>query len=58
MQKKENKPITVRLAIDVYDKLVAYCEKSGQNKTVAIERAITMLAEDYEEKTKILEKHV
>ena len=52
--KKDNKAISVRLASDVYKRLNDYCERSGQTKTVAIERAITMLIDDYDEKQQII----
>jgi len=52
--KKDNKAISVRLASDVYERLNDYCERSGQTKTVAIERAITMLIDDYDEKQQII----
>lgn len=48
--KKDNHAMTVRLATVVFNKLEEYCEKSGQTKTTAIERAILMYVHDYEEK--------
>lgn len=54
--KKDNKPISVKLATDVYDRLNDYCKRSGQPKTVAIERAITMLVDDYDEKERIIKE--
>lgn len=46
-QKKESKPCSLRMDAEVYAILEDYCEKSGQSKTVAIERAIRLLAEEY-----------
>ena len=34
---------------DVYDKLCDFCEKTGQMKTVAVERALLMYMESYEQ---------
>ena len=33
----------------VYDKLCDFCEKTGQMKTVAVERALIMYMESYEQ---------
>lgn len=54
--KKDNKAISVRLATDVYERLNDYCERSGQPKTVAIERAIIMLIDDYDDKQRIIKE--
>lgn len=54
--KKDNKAISVRLATEIYERLNNYCERSGQPKTVAIERAITMLIDDYDDKQRIIEE--
>ena len=54
--KKDHKAISVRLASGVYERLNDYCERSGQPKTVAIERAITMLIDDYDEKQRIIKE--
>lgn len=47
-QRKESKPCSLRMDADVYAVLEKYCEKSGQSKTVAIERGIMLLAKEYE----------
>lgn len=54
--KKDNTPTSFRLATDVYERLVAFCEETGQPKTVAVERAITMYIDDYERKQDFLRK--
>lgn len=51
---KDSKAMTVRLDSDLFDKLNEYCEKSGQTKTTAVERALVMFIEDYNEKMKKL----
>ena len=38
-EKKENVPVSIRMEKQTYDRLVKFCEESGQPKTVAIERA-------------------
>ncbi len=55
-QKKEAHPFSIRMDKETYDRLVDYCERSGQPKTLAIERAINMFIDDYDEKMKIIEK--
>ena len=38
----------------VYERLKEYCEETGQPKTVAIERAISMYIDDYDGKKRII----
>ena len=52
--KKDNHPVTIRMDEAVYERLCEYCEASGQSKTIAIERAVTMYVDDYAEKMKRL----
>lgn len=44
-EKKESKPFNIRMEKAVYDKLVEFCEVSGQSKTLAVERAILLYIE-------------
>ena len=37
-----------------FDRLCDYCDRSGQTKTVAIERALDMFIDDYDAKMKLL----
>lgn len=53
--KKDNHPVTVRLATPLFGKLNKFCEDSGQPKTVAIERALAMYIDDYYKKQKIIQ---
>ena len=46
--RKESHPITVRLEQNIYDRLNDFCERSGQTKTVAIERAIKTYIESFD----------
>ena len=44
---KEGTTISCYIRSDIYEKLIEHCEKTGQTKTVAIERAIEkMTSED------------
>lgn len=52
--KKENVPVSFRLAKEVNERLEQFCQDSGQSKTVAVERALIMYIEDYEAKQKKL----
>ena len=52
--KKDNHSMTIRLATSIFDRLTQYCEDSGQTKTVAIERALTMFMNDYYDKQQLL----
>ncbi len=54
--KKENHPVTIRMEESVYERLCAFCEKSGQSKTIAIERAVDMYVNSYESDMETLEK--
>ena len=46
--------LNVCIETPIYERLVSLCEDAGQTKTVAVERALTLYLEDYEEKQKIL----
>lgn len=54
--KKENTPTSFRLDTAVLERLTQFCADSGQSKTVAVERAITMYINDYEEKQRRLQE--
>lgn len=53
--KKDSKPFSIKMDSDVYERLKTYCEKSGQSKTLAIERAVNMFIDDYEQKMQTIE---
>ncbi len=55
-EKKENTPTSFRLSTTVYERLERFCEESGQSKTVAVERAITMYIDDYDAKQAFISK--
>lgn len=48
--RKESHPFSIKMEAETYERLQAYCEKSGQSKTVAIERAVNMFIDNYERK--------
>lgn len=54
--KKDSHPLTLRMDKPTYDRLNAYCEESGQSKTIAIERAINLYINEYEKDMRILKK--
>ncbi len=47
--KKDNHPLSVRMDADVYNRLESYCETSGVPKTTAIERAVSLYIDNYDE---------
>ena len=52
--KKNGTYLNVCIETPIYERLVALCEDAGQTKTVAVERALALYLEDYEEKQKLL----
>ena len=54
--KKDNRPISIRLETTLFEKLNQFCEDSGQTKTTAVERALTMYIDNYYEKQQILKE--
>ena len=53
-EKKENVPVSIRMEKQTYDRLVKFCEESGQPKTVAIERAVNLYVKAYEDEQRQL----
>ena len=47
---KTTQPVSLRMKLELYNRLLDFCESSGQSKTVAIERALTMYIDDYDAK--------
>lgn len=52
--KKNGTYLNVCIETPLYERLKALCEDAGQTKTVAVERALALYLEDYEEKQKLL----
>lgn len=46
--KKDSSPVTIRMDQKVYERLNTFCERSGQPKTTAIERALTEYINAYD----------
>ncbi len=46
--KKNSSPVTIRMDQEVYERLNAFCERSGQPKTTAIERALIEYIDAYD----------
>ena len=46
--KKDSSPVTIRMDQKVYERLNAFCERSGQPKTTAIERALSEYIDTYD----------
>ena len=57
---KNCRPLSIRLDETIYNRLDEFTTESGQSKTVAIERALTMYIDDYKKKQALIaqaEKH-
>ena len=54
--KKDCHPFSIRMETTIYEKLTAFCEESGQPKTVAIERAVEAYINGYNNKMKRAEE--
>lgn len=52
--KKNGTYLNICIETPLYERLEALCEDVGQTKTVAVERALALYLEDYEEKQKLL----
>lgn len=52
---KESHPFSIRMDKAIFERLNQFCEKAGQSKTVAIERAIDKYIDEYDEQMKKLE---
>ena len=51
---KESHPFSIRMDKAIFERLNEFCEKAGQSKTVAIERAVSKYVDEYEEQMKKL----
>lgn len=48
MEKKKSQPMSIRIRLDIAERLSGFCKQSGQSKTIAIERAIMEYIDNYE----------
>lgn len=55
-QRKDAQPISIKMDKPTFDRLIEYCNRSGQSKTVAIERAINKLIDEYDDMVSAYEK--
>lgn len=51
---RDTQSITIRMDTQLFDRFSDYCERSGQTKTTAVERALTMYMDDYDRKMTLL----
>ena len=54
--KKHGTYLNVCIDSSIYDRLDRFSEDAGQAKTVAVERALTLYLDEYEEKQKMLKE--
>lgn len=54
--KKDATPISIKMDQVTFDRLTTFCEQSGQPKTVAIERAVNMYIDRYDDMVNTYEK--
>lgn len=54
--RKEAQPLSIRMDKPTFDRLNEYCEDSGQSKTIAIERAVNLYIDAYEDKNGPIEQ--
>ena len=54
--KKNGTYLNVCIETPIYERLEALCNDAGQTKTVAVQRALTLYFETYEEKQKKLQE--
>lgn len=48
--------LNVCIETPIYERLEALCNDAGQTKTVAVERALLLYLDDYEEKQQLLKE--
>ena len=54
--KKNGTYLNVCIDSSIYDRLDRFSEDAGQAKTVAVERALTLFLDEYDEKQRILKE--
>ena len=53
---KDTRPCSLRMEKQLFERLEQFCNDSGQSKTTAIERAVSMYIDDYYKKMKRAEE--
>ena len=46
--RKESQPLSIRMEQNLHDRLTLFCDRSGQSKTTAMERALTQYIDEYD----------
>ena len=54
--KKNGTYLNVCIETPIYERLEALCNDAGQTKTVAVERALLLYLDDYEEEQQLLKE--
>ena len=54
--KKNGTYLNVCIETPIYERLETLCNDAGQTKTVAVERALLLYLDDYEEKQQLLKE--
>ena len=54
--KKNGTYLNVCIETPIYERLKDMCNDAGQSKTVAVERALTLYLDEYEEKQRVLKE--
>lgn len=54
--KKDSQPFSIRMATPVMERLTWFCEETGQPKTLAVERAVSMYIDDYSKQQERMKK--
>ena len=58
MQKKDSKNFTCKFDREIFEKLEEFCQLSGQNKTLVVERAVQKYLENNLEKMREFSKEL
>ena len=53
---KDTRPCSLRMEKQIFERLEQFCNDSGQSKTTAIERAVSMYIDNYYKKMKRAEE--
>ena len=54
--KKNGTYLNVCIKTPIYERLKDMCNDAGQSKTVAVERALTLYLDEYDEKQRVLKE--
>ena len=54
--KKDNHPISMRIATPVFNRLSEFCDETGLPKTITVEMALTEYMDKYYHERKLIDK--